>query len=173
MCQVENFAMTSSDLRPLHSAGCLPAKWRHIESNETMHAVISAVLTREGKHSWAEKSFFGSQRMKQGKTFLFMKYDIIWSHITIRKTRGRLSADRPSCSGAFPHHLMVMTRSKRTVAVWSQLCFIFIYLTEFICHVKWKESVYNLISDVKVHHNMYTVTESVYVSTVQIYNYLT
>ena len=41
-------------------------------------------LDARNKHSCAEKSFFGFQEMKQGKKFLFMKYGIIWSHITFR-----------------------------------------------------------------------------------------
>ena len=54
------FARTSSELRPLHSANRFPAKWRHVESKEVMHAVISAVKTSAiyNKHSCAEKSFF-------------------------------------------------------------------------------------------------------------------
>ena len=43
----------------------------------------------------------------------------------------------------------------------------------YFSHVKWNKSVYNLISDVKVYHSMFAVTDSVYVSIVQIYKYLT
>ena len=80
------FAKTSSELRPLHSAGCLPAKWRHVESKEAMYAVISSVKTR-AINTAAPISNFSVPRMKQGKNlFLFMKDGIIWSHITLRKT---------------------------------------------------------------------------------------
>ena len=36
-CRV--FTRTSIELRPLHSAGCLLAKWRHVESKKVIYAV--------------------------------------------------------------------------------------------------------------------------------------
>ena len=39
------FTRISIRLHPLHSAGCLPAKWQLVESKEVMYAVTSAVKT--------------------------------------------------------------------------------------------------------------------------------
>ena len=64
------FLRASSELRPLHSAGCLPAKWRHEESKKAIHAVIFAVKTRTINTAVPQSHFSVPIRMKQGHIFM-------------------------------------------------------------------------------------------------------
>ena len=147
------FARTTSDLRPLHSAGCLPVKWGHVESKVVMPAVISSVKTRAIITAVPRNNVFGSQRMKQGKKFGFMMHGIIWSHVTFRKARIRPSADRSS--SFLTIRWLSLDRSGMEPAL------LHFHLLNWIHfnHLKRNESVYNLISDVTVHHSVYAVTD--------------
>ena len=134
------------------------------KSKEAMYAVILAVKMHAINTAVLRSHFSVPKGWSKVRNFYL--WNIVSSEATL------LLEKHMADSLLTGHHVQVLDHRHRSSMEPGVLHFRLLNWIYF-SHVKGNKSVYNLISDVKVHHSMSAVTDSVYVSIVQIYNYLT